>query len=100
MRFCQAAALALVGWYLMMPPLEGNTGSLKLELAAPFPQWDIQASFDSAHDCEIAKVKSVQWAKDQATNGKFEDENARHAFAWQHYDEECVATDDPRLKGN
>ncbi len=39
-----AAALALVGWYLMVPPTSGTT--------LPIGQWDHVGSFDKIDDCE------------------------------------------------
>jgi hypothetical protein len=37
MKHRNAAALALVGWYLMLPPLDHN---LKPQTAAPLYQWE------------------------------------------------------------
>jgi len=86
-----AAALALVGWYLMTPPvtLDQQADKLLPHTGAPFSEWDIYSAFDSASDCEAAKsslrgnlaeLKKQGWSEiviNAAT---------------------CVATDDPRLK--
>jgi hypothetical protein len=53
MRLRHAAALALVGWYLMVPP----TTDGKIDNSAPLSQWDIRSSFDSAATCEQAHHK-------------------------------------------
>jgi hypothetical protein len=45
MRTCHAAALALVGWYLMWSP---NSG-LSVDDQAPLAKWQIVESFDN--DC-------------------------------------------------
>jgi hypothetical protein len=48
-----AAALAFVGWYLMMPP-----DSIKIphsvDSAAPLSRWSIVTSFDTSASCEKA----------------------------------------------
>ena len=45
-----AATLALVGWYLMVPPHDpdGQHANPK----GPLSQWHILASFDSADECQ------------------------------------------------
>jgi hypothetical protein len=43
-----AAALALVGWYLMVPPRVYNAGNmLHIEIKAPLSKWERWGSFDS-----------------------------------------------------
>ena len=44
------AALALVGWYLMVPPLQGAA----VNITAPIAKWEIKQSFDSAARCDDA----------------------------------------------
>jgi hypothetical protein len=80
MNLRHAAALALVGWYLMMPPLAGpNASNLRVDLTAKLSQWEIVDSFDSADVCRVALLKDGHWAEEQAKNGKFESENQRVA---------------------
>jgi hypothetical protein len=70
-----AAALALLGWYLIMgdPPLsKGN--------------WGIFESFDTAAECKKDKEKLIEEHKD----------NNQLAPVFRHAT--CVATDDPRLR--
>ena len=45
-----AAALALVGWYLMAPPLYHDHTA---DLDAPIGSWMILSSYDNASDCEV-----------------------------------------------
>jgi len=55
-----AAALALVGWYLMIPPkIEGwyfkdwhFFNGVRADERAPLDNWKILKSFDSAGECE------------------------------------------------
>jgi hypothetical protein len=78
-----AAALALLGWYLMStppPPPNGLTNP-----ALPLSVWQIVGSFDSAQDCERLR-SSVVHDSNQA-----QELRNRANFL-------CIATDDPRLK--
>ncbi len=75
MKVRHAAALALVGWYLMVPPVGQDPGALgkwvpeiwnppparwSPVLDAPFGQWENKGSFDLAKDCAEAKKKLEQ----------------------------------------
>jgi hypothetical protein len=103
-----AAALALVGWYLMVPPgsMEGGFGDAK----APLSRWQIAFSFEDAGVCEAVRNRMMEkirnkWATelrdpkdpkiDAAVNQKTVDEMAK--FTGMN-DWVCIATDDPRLK--
>ncbi len=95
MNLRHAVALALVGWYLLIPNID-NKGKLGL----PF-QWTLHRSFDSARECEserdrlkaqfssrhpeLVHLDSAQMVK------KVPPTVARWAFPM------CIATDDPRL---
>jgi hypothetical protein len=78
----QAAALALIGWYLMMlpEPAPGTTPNLSL----PLSKWWTIRSYDTAKQCELAR---------QATIAQ-EPPEFRGLSALML---RCVATDDPRL---
>jgi hypothetical protein len=103
MKSRHAAALALVGWYLMVPPTMGETrwicgkDSSIAALArqwldwgegcstynqvaapgAPLSQWHRVNRFDTVAECERGRL--------QLSRGK-----------WA----QCIASDDPRLKGD
>jgi hypothetical protein len=49
MKLRHAAALALVGWYLMMPPLRGGG---KPDDQAPISAWTVFRKFDSTAACQ------------------------------------------------
>jgi hypothetical protein len=97
-----AAALALVGWYLMVPPvLYPGPISSRVFMPPPFDRtWRVKATFNSANDCEVARekhetdfaleVKSVIPKRYEAhpTLSSPTDDGAL-----------CIASDDPRLKG-
>jgi hypothetical protein len=80
-----AAALALVGWYLMVPPLgPDHTRDDSLPLA----RWHTLESFDSALECR--DFHSQAWERSKSNN------NAKMAEAYESAT--CIASDDPRLK--
>src|SRR5271169_4331710 len=54
MNPCHAAALALVAWYLMVPPNKKDD--------APLSEWTISRSYPSADACQSAQNKN----RDQA----------------------------------
>jgi len=86
--FRHAAALAMVGWYLMVPPvLESN----KLDTTAPLAIWSILRGFDEASDGESYRDHLV---KQVNLNGK--------KLNWGDLliiKSRCIASDDPRLIG-
>ena len=86
MKTRHAAALALVGWYLMLPPVR-EAGPP--DLGAPLGKWGmLSPSFDSAKECEAYKLKLAE----KVVKERRPD--------YIRADAKCVASDDPRLKGN
>jgi hypothetical protein len=83
-----AAALTLVGWYLMMPPkIAGH-----YRLNAPLSQWTHVSSYDSADDCEnLVTTGKLIW---ESNPKAMADAEQTKAMA----ETQCVSTDDPRLK--
>jgi hypothetical protein len=101
-----AAVLALVGWYLMVPPSMADTWicghSLSAGLSrewfgwgkgcdtmertvdfdAPLPQWRVSAPFETLAECE-ADRETLHKESDSGTPS---------------FNAQCIATDDPRLK--
>ena len=88
MKLRHTAALALVGWYLLAPPLIGPRYTVKVD--APFSQWAIAQTLDIASDCE--SEKAARRAKVLANLG-----NPALLSYCQDCFLECVATNDPRL---
>ena len=95
MKPCHAAMLALVGWYLMYPPLTPDNQVLT---ERPLAEWKSGASFDTAKDCEAArshvskdgeKLQDAAEAAHDAIGG-----NLARDMTWA----QCVTSDDPRLK--
>ena len=87
-----AAALALVGWYLMLPPWSGPG---KFNDKAPILEWQQAGAFDSASECERDR-------NDTATvlfNNKKKKLDASTAYynGSLYASGRCISTDDPRL---
>jgi hypothetical protein len=96
MRFYAAAALALVGWYLVLHPFDEKGVRATADLSA----WGIWDSYDTAAQCRAARHE-LQKKGEEALSDSPEPPppiarsgNEASKFA------QCVATDDPRLKQN
>jgi hypothetical protein len=64
-----AAALALVGWYLMEPPLRSYENEPFADLRASLSLWQVRGTFDSAIDCAKAREKSQRvWRDSEERN--------------------------------
>ena len=107
MKFRHAAALALVGWYLMMPPtpllnkpshlgpspLYPNGTDLPYTVGPPDPdapisQWKSVGSFDLVAECKAAQ------------DGYLKQFSKQPAMVESLLDAQCIASDDPRLNSN
>ena len=105
-----AAVFALVGWYLLTPPLsyfpigshdvEGKpfhgwmVGGWE-ENSPKFAEWDIEGTFDTAAECQ-GELRTLTLRVPQSIH---EDrEGYANALMWVQKRAECVSTDDPRLK--
>jgi hypothetical protein len=116
-----AAALALVGWYLMIPPLPTTSGWFSNNSGpAPISQWKLWASFDSAMLCEayrgaddstwldrvrrLAAEELADEAEERRNPSKFKASKVANEEFDKFKDSmdraRCIETDDPRLKGN
>jgi hypothetical protein len=82
-----AAALALVGWYLMMPSSLSQNGQI-----AALSHWTTLSRFEAKRDCEAKRLKQTNLDPSLGAYGGLPPEEV--------YDAQCIATDDPRLKGN
>jgi hypothetical protein len=96
MNIRHAAALALVGWYLMEPPAVGTPPDhLGVNLVAPLSEWTMDDSYDSVEDCHTALMRQFEISQ----HAKCRTENECAVFQTQAKMAKCIATDDPRLKG-
>ena len=81
-----AAALVLVDWYLMIPPLQNSV--FGCDPNAPLGKWLKFRSFDSETAC-----------KDLLDQMRGEEGNSPDRFHCGITHLICVASDDPRFKG-
>ena len=83
-------ALALVGWYLMIPPLQNPNGdpSGPRNLRAPISEWDQMAAYDSAARCQRDIAKYYVFPQPDGTNKPVKPLVIGGL---------CISTDDPRL---
>ena len=82
-----AAALVLLGWYLMVPP--STDGGKSFDVRAPLSRWSDMDSFDTARECKNALGREAsQTAK---RFGLLSVEALREGGS------RCIASDDPRL---
>jgi len=97
MKLRHAVAFALVGWYLLEPPLT-NTG---VNIHAPLSEWNIVRTFDHADDCEQLLDKIHSWKTLEELKRRDPKNTAGIGLAFaQALETRCIATDDPRLKAN
>jgi hypothetical protein len=100
MRARHAAALALVGWYLMVPPDHPKLDdSIEWVSRAPLRDWQIVQRFDAASACENRKHEIIS----DAIHAIHDDAKARRteavlsAYAISN-NATCVSRDDPRIR--
>jgi hypothetical protein len=106
MNLRHVAALALVGWILMVPPMEADTvppGHYQkltgVDRKAPLSRWGLYAPSKTASDCNqlrSAKIKEAQRLYSSASGPYASDQRIESEQIEQA---QCVSTDDPRLKG-
>jgi len=124
MKPAHAAALALVGWYLMMPPFQStwfSTSSTEFDAHAAPSRWRIIGAFDSASACYFVRGQYRAVLRGQRTflpghglpdvggiapMGDYGDPDAtaqifrerKESIVRKRLDyAECFASDDPRL---
>jgi hypothetical protein len=86
MKLLHVAALASIGWYLMIPP-PMSSDRLMVELNAPLSKWRVFSPYATAAECAQGQIKYA------ALTSK--GDKLQH---WQFIAAQCIASDDPRLK--
>jgi hypothetical protein len=85
-----AAALALVGWYLMVPPTKDAN---QIDPSVPLPKWVVLRAFDTAAACNDAQDQ----LRYQVSRLNLQIPVASAASEAAEFSQ-CIASDDPRLK--
>jgi hypothetical protein len=94
-----ATALALVGWYLMLPPRVSDWPTLVFDTNAPLSKWQQGGSFDTAKECDEDKKKDAGLALQLAEKMSGEDKKKAMLSVMRMLSgPQCIASDDPRLK--
>ena len=87
-----AAVLALVGWYLVLPP----TSLGKVVLSAPPSKWTVFQEYDSLETCLAARVE-LHERGEQNPSVKPQLQFPPKQLA-QFFAADCISADDPKLK--
>jgi hypothetical protein len=97
MNLHQAATLAFVGWYLMLPPLVN--APYKVDTEAPLTSWRDYQTFETAQECNksLSSMQAKYGHAAVAPSGSIK--RGTRTFALQVVFARCVSSDDPRLKG-
>jgi|HubBroStandDraft_3_1064219.scaffolds.fasta_scaffold1822810_1 hypothetical protein len=96
MNLRHAAALALVGWYLISPPFVGDP--FYIDHTAQLSEWKIESSYDTAEQCERAR-KRKSGDIGASLSGRILEPGSRAMMDAALGYLQCVASDDPRLEG-
>ena len=91
-----AAALALVGWYLMVPPLVD--APYKIDMEAPLASWKVSQRFDTSEECNTALMAAKAKYEHTASAPLGTIEKGTRAFALQMTFAQCVSSGNPNLK--
>ncbi|HTY55503.1 MAG TPA: hypothetical protein VMB26_09900 [Candidatus Binataceae bacterium] len=85
MKACHAAALALMGWYLMTPPMDLHSNDVtRVDKNAPLSKWGVVESFDT----EAACIRKIGRLKNDPKHEEYD----------LFIGAKCVSMDDPHLK--
>lgn len=101
-----AAALALVFWYLMMPPLvrvgldprDSSRDSVAPDSDAPLSKWFWSGSFDSVDACQRSQEKEIAKTQRRNSLSPFPPAEIGRNVEVAFWEARCIASDDPRLK--
>ncbi len=85
MKSRRAAVLALLGWYLLIPPLR-HSG---FDDSAPLSKWWTYKNFDTAADCTNGFRRNEPPGREVRVRD--------HGGKDTSYRNRCIASDDPRL---
>jgi hypothetical protein len=96
MNYRHVAALALLGWYLMVPRFEHQGDRMTPADGAPLSTWTVSYAFDTAAECQAGKRSDqevqAKRAKENPSNEYFQ------ALSEGSFRSQCIASDDPRLR--
>jgi hypothetical protein len=91
-----AAALALVGWYLMVPPTTRG-GPAEILFHAPLSKWEVGEENDTKAECASSLRESIKNMQQDANACEV---GSCAVMVVEYAHGRCMASDDPRLKNN
>jgi hypothetical protein len=113
MRFRHAAARALLGWYLMVPPLSQkgpDSVGLPPDTAAPYSKWEyspIRDHFDTEEDCKNELHGRQELTARGVSRDRWRSQFGDSMGTWmagmieeQEKLARCVPDNDPNIKSN
>lgn len=102
--FGYAGAFVMLGWYLLLPPLqvEGPVSdphtAVEADTTAPLSQWKIIATLGTEKECRKYSEHALKVLREQKTGNEGGDQGAGVMAKYWFDKSLCVATGDPRLK--
>jgi hypothetical protein len=93
-------ALALIVWYLMLPPMtfENASGEPRVASDEPLRTWKIIGTYGSAAECHQAAWRGLQNAKNVRQLYPDWPGSYHAAVVKSWFDAVCISADDPLLK--
>ena len=105
MKLYQAASLAFIGWYLMLPPLHfvgpaNDPYSVAIvDSKAPLSRWLPMMTFETHQECNDFSARFARNLRKSVNTERDKKDVETLIEIWlDKY--QCVATEDPRLKNN
>jgi hypothetical protein len=95
MKANHIVGLALVAWYLMVPPLVNEP--YKIDTEAPLTSWKVYQTFNTAEECKKSQSSGQSKYQHTATAPSGTIKRGTRAFALQMVFALCVKSDDPGL---
>jgi hypothetical protein len=95
MKANHIVGLALVAWYLMIPPLVNEP--YKIDTQAPMRSWKVHQTFNTAEECKKSQSAAQSKYQHTATAPSGTIKRGSRAFALQMVFAECVESNDTRL---
>src|SRR5258708_5482913 len=99
MKSRHAAAVALVGWSLMVAPAKPGSApsNIQYDVGAPFSKWTSYGSFSTAAECDEARKPKAPDRKITITGPPGVFLNSGHAFTVPEAATKYLASDSPDL---
>jgi hypothetical protein len=96
MKLRHVGALALVGWYLMIPPPQ--EGSVDFNIRAPLSEWKVIDSYVDVGACERGRIVHLSQSYASSDSEATKEAEGDAPAAIQLNEGLCIASNDPRLK--